>query len=1148
MIAIDAVQRDAPDLPCRRCAGENRRPRGLQVHIGSREARVRQGVDPVDGCGGAAAGIDDHQRTILGGRREARQVAARIDGRRQRRGDIGGRVSGQDRVVVGVASQRDAPCLGRDRRAGEDRGPSTRRCGIADQCLVAAVIRRRHRYAGRKGAGGGLDDDEAAALDGRDVIGRRRRRVDPVRQSPRDRGQGVVADDGVGEAQCGRQRHGPCLADHRRTDQLDGNGAAGRSDVVEICGVVERRSEAGLGQERGEAGTGALDDDQRVARRDGVEAGQSVDAVGEDRGQRLGAVGDKVGVLGDARGQRCRTPLECNRRQPGRAVGQYEVGTFGPGTERYPGEGVDAVGQRQHDIRQAVAGDRGIACRPHEAGIADGHRPDFARHRRRSPGCQRRLREVTRRIDAGEGGSPGDPVGFADRQVEARIAAHRQRPDLARLRRTGEGHGRRPRRVSHRRVRHAGDRNGRRRRRTRCRIDGEGSRPPCRTVTADDRELLAFGHCRQYDRPGGVDRPGEYLGDVLTSVGDDAEVCRADRHTEADGRSARCTQGDCPGLACGRGALERSDESLPLDRDARERAGLRDQRRGVDEGCAPPRAVRADDHQPVAFRRRHQRGYGPGAYGVDHAREDFSDVLPGVGDNREIAASDRYVEVLAGTVRSDQGQSPGLASDRGDVEDAPKRGRRRGIDRVVARRGDGELRHERRSGGDIDDDQGRPGGGRSEGIRGVEANRGGQGFGNRGERGRRPARRDGVGPAGKRHGPLFTCGPVAGSDRVVGQGNHRRGSTRRDRLRRGRNHRNRCVNRHAVAIHNDQRPALVRGRVGGRKRVVDVHQVSKRLRDVVQGIDRDGVDRRADCHRVIPAGQRERPGFVRNRVAAQCDGRGARRRRIDCRHAARCDRKARGEGHAADAEDLQAAGHGVGRKGVRRIRIDLVGEFVEHRLQHVSGRRKAVAGDGGAGGQREGPGLVGNDRGDGDIKGRCHGCTCHARRSRGIARARGEGAVGGLDDEQVRSARHRRECRGIRIDGVVDQRRQGGRDLRCGIARHRGVGHRRNGTAARNREVDSELVAGANDTACNRSRLLRCRGRGQGPCRRHRVGRSECRAGAIDDEHLPALDNGGQIGLGLRVDRCGEAGRDFCQRRAGRGHWVAYGGGGQGRP
>ena len=279
-----------------------------QADGGRGEAQVVGLADDREGHSGrrAAARPEDDQRAVLGGRGEGGVGGADLCG--QSGGDVGRRFAGHHDVLVVDAAQAGAPDLDGHRRAGQLRRPGARRGGRRYQRDIAAggrrieiaLVGRRDRHHGDKAAGDGCrrDQHQALAFCRGDIAAAC---VDQSRQRLGHIAHAVVALRVVvvGTRATARrcQCEGPFLAGHRVAGQFYGCRAAhGLRHFEEFDRGVNRRDKAETGGKR-RKGIAAVDDHDRLARGDRMEAGQTrggvVEARGEDARQCFPAVSDE---------------------------------------------------------------------------------------------------------------------------------------------------------------------------------------------------------------------------------------------------------------------------------------------------------------------------------------------------------------------------------------------------------------------------------------------------------------------------------------------------------------------------------------------------------------------------------------------------------------------------------------------------------------------------------------------------------------------------------------------------------------------------------------------------------------------------------------------------------------------------------------
>ena len=659
LVAVWLVKHDLPDLVRHRRAGKDCRPRlGYRACDQRLVAADRYPGDEGSGRGDVQLIADDRcgiprRRGIDPGHHRLLDVVQVIvegyevvEGRRGARG----------------RRQLDGPLLAGDRRAreidvGNQGGGGRHRAVVGRRDLDPGsdVVRADN---GSQASGRGLDQDQAIALDRSDILGPNRG-IDKFRQCSCDGVHRVIPDNVVAEAlvRAGLQIQcqSPLLADDRCPDQLDGNGSAQRIfHRIEIRRGIQRRDEAEAGPEgREAAGAAAVapQDQQCIVPGDRTEirqAGIVVDAVGEDRGQGLCAVGDDFGTAdGVGLADRQVEADAVNRQAPDLAW------------LRHAGEG--------HGRRALCVGNRG-------RGYRGGRRSD------------------------GEGGGPGGTVAADDRQLIAlghgrqhrrpagvdqpgergcddllrrigiRPRADRHLPGLAGMRRPGQ----RKVRPRGRRRRRRNDHRGRRRRRRRR--DGERQhQTACRVVGVVDRQRVADDACNEA-KTGRVDLCGK-------TRGDSRQRHRILNDKLVHAAAVRPGERDDPPVAHGRtearGAFEYADK--------------RHGGTACDKGRGPVAAVTADQRQAIALRRRRKHGR---SRDIDKIREILRDGRLDLGGGRAGHVRHHDREAPADAVRTIQDQRPFLPGDRRGVEHARKRSGRTVIHRVTADRLDRELRRE----------------------------------------------------------------------------------------------------------------------------------------------------------------------------------------------------------------------------------------------------------------------------------------------------------------------------------------------------------------------------------------------------------------------------------------------------------------------
>ena len=1118
--------------------------RGMQRAPGGGEARIGRPADLVNRSGGGTQAIDDDQRAVVGDGREVGTDHC-IDAFGQRRGDVRRRFAGANGMEIIVSAQCDLPYFAGRGRPGKRRRPGIRRRRVRLQLVVAAGRRTAAVVCGQHGEVGtesarGVHQDQAAAFDRCDVARRdgSSGRIDRVRQGLGDAGQRVVTERVVAEGErrsAGRcKRHGPFLAGHRRADQFDGPGAAGRhDDIVEVGRAIDGRGEADAGVEGREARAAALDDHQRVVRHDRVVARQrrrrdaidrdAVDPVAEDGGQGIQRVGQDLHACGPG------------AKGIGLADGQAEpVANKGRGgTDRQrpdfagmwlPRQGyrgrAEAVGHRarlqgSRRRRDAEAGGPGRAVAGHDCElVAFGHR----RQHGRSAGVDQ-AREAG--SDQGLHLLDGIPVGVdagigivgADRKVEDMVDAarigQRYAPGVAGGGRAVEYADECGRRGIDRM---AADRLDRRQRRYRA--GGQ----------VEDHQRGAFGDGRVAIIGGvGADHAGQCAGDFAQAIDGPADhhrvIVAAQRHGPLFAREREAGQ------------------IHPCHRRRRAR-GAR-QRRRYGDGGGEHRALAVGDEQDLVFMACRVHG-GVGVVRIHQGGE----ALRNVGQ-RSHRARDRHRVGL-----SAEAQRPDLADHRIADQRDQRRARGRRIDCRDSGRRHGQAGRERgiatAEQPDLaGDDVCRV---RAARIRIHLIRQGRQDVLQRGAGGdavgRNRAARDQL-----QH-PVLT-GDNRGCAHLQG---HRLGHGLADGA--GGNldvavGRGECA---AVAIDDEQGAVAGDCRVGLGVRIGRiVEQRRQRRRNLGRGIARE----RGVGHGCRSRADGNGGGEPVSRAHGRAD-RGARRRRRRCGFGQGTgfgDRVARGECRSGAIDDVHLVQDGDRREVGLTLGIDggrqPGGDFGQGRQAHVGGCRIAVEGyqaDGVAGrtGGRRRTGAFDQghapdlavDRGAGKVervgvggRRRAGAGGEAARAAAGGLRdreARSEGAAVGLDDDEQAAVAGGEEGGGIGIRAVVDDPRQRRRHRLASLAGGHRVGE------FRGAEPDAVYVAGER----------RARERGPGGCRsreaaggvergggrdRREIAGGQCRPARTGDDQAIALGPGGEAARAAGDRQCQRLG-DLAQR------------------
>ena len=292
----DAVHDDLVEVARDRRAGQG--GEGCGRGRGCRSPGRRRHCFRREGRGDQRAGrTGDDDPGAFGRGAEPACAGSNVD--RQRLGDLGQRVhddlaaakvlrgADEDRVIR--AAQGHAPEISGHRRAAQVDREGCRRGGSREG------TRGRDRQGRRETQARLLDDDEAGALRRRGVTGQTGVGADGCGKRFGDLGQGI---DGAGDGDVVVEPGNgdpPDFIGRRRPAQAEGNGREGCRSRAYRCRCRRRRSDRGDRSAGGEAAGRALDDEQRIAFGNGREVRKTrmcVDAVGEDRGQGLHAVGN----------------------------------------------------------------------------------------------------------------------------------------------------------------------------------------------------------------------------------------------------------------------------------------------------------------------------------------------------------------------------------------------------------------------------------------------------------------------------------------------------------------------------------------------------------------------------------------------------------------------------------------------------------------------------------------------------------------------------------------------------------------------------------------------------------------------------------------------------------------------------------------